>query len=297
MKLLALILVATVATAAPATARAPTHETLFLDAIATHLGDGGSPANAVGHLQAASGVLRDAHGRAVGRFGFTCRTTAILADTDAREHCAGWGRTADGRIHFAGPSRRSDPVHTWTISAPSDAYRGARGTIVARDLGDRESLLTITITPRAAVVLRSGVLHRPRADHAFRGRADALCASAARQLAALPPFPFSTFDALHPDPTLLPAVGQFFTGPHDPRPTLRALDAHLRALGQPRADPDAWGRVLAARAAALAANDEQDEAALAADAPSFVKSVHDAARTFRAVAIAATVFGVGRCVL
>jgi hypothetical protein len=29
----------------------------------------------------------------------------------------------------------------------------------------------------------------------------------------------------------------------------------------------------------------------------FVKSVHDPARTFRAVAIAATVFGVGRCVL
>ena len=54
---------------------------------------------------------------------------------------------------------------------------------------------------------------------------------------------------------------------------------------------------LAARAAALAVNDEQDQAALAADAPSFIKSVNAAARTFRAAAIAATVFGVGRCVL
>ena len=142
-----------------------------------------------------------------------------------------------------------------------------------------------------------GVLARPSADHPFRARADALCASAATQLAALPPFPFSTFDALHPDPTLLPAVGRVFTGPHDPRPTLHALDAHLRALGQPPADRDAWRGVLAARAAALAVNDEQDQAALAADAPSFIKSVHAAARTFRAAAIAATVFGVGRCVL
>jgi hypothetical protein len=55
--------------------------------------------------------------------------------------------------------------------------------------------------------------------------------------------------------------------------------------------------VLAARAAALAVKDQQDQAALAADAASFIKSVHDAARTSRAVAIAAAVFGVGRCVL
>jgi hypothetical protein len=55
--------------------------------------------------------------------------------------------------------------------------------------------------------------------------------------------------------------------------------------------------LLAARAAELAVNDEQGQAALTANVPAFVKSVHDAVRTFRAVAIAATVSGVSRCVL
>ena len=111
------------------------------------------------------------------------------------------------------------------------------------------------------------------------------------------PFPFSTFDPLHPDPSLLPAVGRFFTGPDDVRPTLLTLDAHLGALGQPPADAGAWRRVLAARTAALAVHDEQDQAALTADPPAFIKSVHDVERTFRAVAITATVFGVSQCVL
>jgi hypothetical protein len=137
----------------------------------------------------------------------------------------------------------------------------------------------------------------PAANGPFRARADARCASAARQLAALPPFPFANFDPLHPDPQLLPQVGRFFTGPHDPRPTLDALDAQLRALGQPPADRPGWGRVLAARAASRMTNDEQDQAALAADVPAFVNSLRDANATFRAVAISATVFGVDRCVL
>lgn len=298
MKLLALTLVAAVATAASASARPAAHQTLLLDALSTHVRSGGGPANTVGHLDVAGGPLRDVHGRrAVGHFAFTCRTTAILGGGDAREHCAGWGQTADGRIGFAGPTRRSDATHEWTISARSGAYRGARGTIVARDLGDRESLLTITITPRAGVVLHSGVLERPAADRAFRRRADLLCASAARQLAALPPFPFSPFDPLHPDPALLPAVGRFFTGPGDSRPTLRTLGARLSGLGPPPADADTWRRVLSARAAALAVEEEQDRSALAADAPAFIKTVRDAERTFRSVAIASTVFGVSRCVI
>jgi hypothetical protein len=55
--------------------------------------------------------------------------------------------------------------------------------------------------------------------------------------------------------------------------------------------------VLAARAASLAVDDEQDTAALAGDVPGFVHSVHDASHAFRAVAISATVFGAGACVL
>ena len=147
------------------------------------------------------------------------------------------------------------------------------------------SLITVTIAPRPGVVLLAGALRRPAANHAFRVRADALCAMASRRLAALPPFPFPGFDPLHPDPQLLPQVGRFFTGPHDPRPILHALEASLQVLGQPPADRRGWARVIAARAAALKVNDEQDRAALSGYPGAFVRSVHDAQRSFRAVAI------------
>ena len=215
---------------------------------------------------------------------------------DVRERCAGWGQTADGRITSPArsPQRRH---HAWTISAPSGAYRGARGTIVARDLGDRESLLTITITPRAGVVLHSGVLERPAADHGFRRRADPLCASAARQLAALPPFPFSTFDPLHPDPVLLPS-----SAGSSPDPTTRgppfARSRHACAASvRPRPTPTRGGGCSSARAAALAVDDEQDRAALAADSPAVHQERPRRRASFRAVAVASTVFGVSRCVL
>ena len=123
------LVAADLATAVSASARPVPHQTLLLDALFTHARSGGPPANMVGHLDIASGPLRDAGGtRAVGHFAFTCRTTAILGGGDAREHCAGWGETADGRIDFAGPTRLSDATHRWTIVPRSGAYRGARGT-------------------------------------------------------------------------------------------------------------------------------------------------------------------------
>ena len=99
----------------------------------THAGTAGPAPNHVGHQQVASGVLDDSGGRAVGRFSFTCRWIATFADGDAREHCTGWGQTRDGRIIVAGPSRRSDLTHTWTITGGSRAYRGAHGTVVEPD--------------------------------------------------------------------------------------------------------------------------------------------------------------------
>jgi hypothetical protein len=295
---LTVIVVASVsATTAGAAIDSARTQTLFFDAAFTRIRAAGPPANKVGHLQMASGVLRDARGHPVGRFAFTCRWIAMLANDDAREHCSGWGQSAEGRLRVAGPSRRSDPTHTWTISGGSGSYRAGRGTVVARDLGNSESLLMVTIKPRAGVVLHTGLVSRPAANHAFRGRADALCAAAAARLAALPSFPLSNFDPLHPDPKLLPKVGRFFTGPHDPRPILRALNTHLRALGRPPIDRIAWTNVLAARTASLATNEEQDRAALADDVPAFVKSVHDVDRASRRVARTATIFGVPPCVL
>jgi hypothetical protein len=299
MRLLAPSIVASLALASAASAapRTAAHQTLFFDAVPTLARSAGPPGHRVGHEQIASGILRDARGHAIGRFAFTCRTTAVLAADDVRERCTGWGRTAEGRIRVAGASRESDATHGWRIAGGTSAYDGARGTLLLRDIGEGETLVTVSVAPRSGVVLHTAAVGRPAANNAFRARADALCARAAGQLAALPPFPFSSFDPLHPDPALLPQVGQFFTGAHDPRPTLAALNARLRALGQPPADRGGWARVLAARTASLAVNTEQDEAALSADAAAFVKSVHDVNTTFRAVGITATVFGVGRCIL
>jgi hypothetical protein len=287
---------ATLATAAPKVA---TPQTLFFDAAFTKVSTAGPSANHVGHLQIASGILHDASGRSVGRFAFTCRWTQILPNDDALEHlehCTGWAETREGRLDAAGPSRRSDTTHQWTITGLSGAYMGAVGSVVTRDLGDTESLLTVTITPRSGVTLRVGVFALPAANNSFRARANALCTAAGKQLATLPSFPFSNFDPTHPDPKLLPQVGRFFTGPGDPRPIIRRLDAALHALGQPPANPAGWKRLLAALGAAIAVRTEQDNAALAANTHAFVDSLKDVDRSTRQLAITATTFGTTTCI-
>lgn len=287
-----------VLTACAAAAASPSAQTsLFFDAVATHATSAGGPPTVVGHEQIGSGVLYDAAGRSAGRFAFTCVWVEALPNGDARERCSGWTTTADGRLNVAGPSRRTDPTHTWAISGGTGSYRGATGTVVVRDLGPAETLVTLTITPRAGVTLHTGVLMRAITNRRFSDAANALCMTAGRRLSALPRFPFSNFDPLRPDPKLLPKVGRFFTGPGDPRPILRALTASLRGLGQPPADRTRWVRVLAARVAALNINSEQDKAALIANVLGFVKSVHDVDRTSRQVAITATIFGVPDCIL
>lgn len=283
--------------AASAAQPAPRGQTLFFDAIYTRARTAGPDANHVGHEQIASGVLRDAGGRNVGRFAFTCTWTRILAVGDALERCAGTGTTADDQVTVAGPARESDMTHTWRITNGTGAYHGARGTLLVRDLGPAETVITATVTPRRGVALRAGAIDRPAADTTFLAHANHICAQASRQLTALPPFPYPNFDPLRPDPALLPQVGAFFAGPGDPRPIFRTLYTQLRALGAPPANRSAWGRTLRARAAALTVINEQDAAALAANTPAFVNTVHASDRAYRQVAITATVFGAIRCVL
>jgi hypothetical protein len=285
------------AMASTAATSSPRPRTLLFDAPFTAQRTAGPDANHVGHRQIASGFLLDITGRTVGLFAFTCTWTRILAGGDALERCAGFGRTADGRLAVAGRARESEAVHSWKLTGESGAYRGAHGTALVRDIGDRESLITATLTPRAGTVLRVAVVVRPAANASRIARADRLCTRAARQLAALPAFPFSNFDPLHPDPALLPQVGAFFTGPGDPRPIFQTLNTRLRALGQPPTRRGWWARVLHARGAELAVINEQDRAALASDAPAFVRSVRDSTSAFRQIAITATVFGTTRCVL
>jgi hypothetical protein len=219
----------------------------------------------------------------------------ILAGGDAREHCTGWAQTADGRLAADGPSLRSDAIHTWSVRGAGGAFRGARGTLVTRDVGMTESLVRISVAVRPGVVLRSAVLASFPADAAFDARANALCDRASARLAALPPFPYSNFDASHPDPKMLPKVGRFFTGPHDPRPIQRDLIAGLRALGAPPANAPGWTRVLAAHVARLAVMNAQDRAALAADAPAFVRTLGEVNANDRRIAATALLFGAVRC--
>ncbi|HEY7076639.1 MAG TPA: hypothetical protein VH418_14770 [Solirubrobacteraceae bacterium] len=241
---------------------------LFLDATYTHV-------RTTAQRQVIDGVLRDRAGRRIGRFNAACTRTAL-------ERCSASGRSARGTIRLAGRSRASELVHTWRVVRATGAWRGVRGRAAVVDVGGRESLI--------------GVGLGAPADRGFIARADRACRRASAKLAALPPFAFAGFDPLHPDPRLLPQVGAFFTGPGDPRPVLRALDRRLRALGRPPAARATWRRLIAARAHALANIEAQDRAALAADAPAFVATVHESTRAFRHVALPGLLFGAVGCV-
>ena len=283
---------APVATAAPA----PHVQILFFDAVFTHARTAGPGATHVGHRQIVTGVLRDASGRRTGSFSFTCTWTKVERGR-ASESCVASASTADGRVDAAGPSQSNSFTHTWRLDSGSGLYRGVSGTVRVRDLGEREALLSIAVITPDDTRLYAGKVARPTANDAFVARANGLCRRAVTELASLPPFPFADFDLLHPDASLLPAVGAFFTGPGDPRPVLRALDAGLRGLGSPAGDRGVWRLALRARGQELAVVDEQDRAALAGDVPAFVQSVHHSAANFRQIAITATVFGATRCLL
>ena len=279
----------------PATAQAK--QRLFFDAVYTKTSTSGPGDDMVGHVQVGSGVLRDAAKHPVGHFAFTCRWVQILTDGDARERCGGHGTTPDGRLNVAGPSLRNAATHTWAVNGGTGRYRKARGSVVVRDLMTNDTLVDVTITPRHGVTLRAGAIPTPAANRAFRNTAAIRCRDTAKTLAALPPFPFTDFDPLHPDPAVLPDVGRFFTGPHDPRPAYEQLREELTALGRPPAQRPSWARLVAARAAALTIIQRQDDAALAADVTGFVKTVDDSSKNFRDIAINATVFGVTDCVV
>src|SRR4051812_28639074 len=89
------VITAVSAATAGSAARTPRQQTLFFDATLTQVRTEGPAANKVGHVQIASGSVSDAGGRSVGHFAFTCRWLESLPNDDAREHCSGWGQTAE----------------------------------------------------------------------------------------------------------------------------------------------------------------------------------------------------------
>jgi hypothetical protein len=297
MRCVALAVVAAVVIAPGAASAAPRAQTLFFDALYAKAGTSGPGDDMVGHVQFGSGKLRDAGGHTVGSFAFTCRWIAILADGDARERCTGHGTTSDGRIEVAGPALRNAAAHTWSVTRGTGAYRSAHGSVVVRDLGTTETLVSFAIRPRRGATLRAGLVPDPAANAGFRKRASAQCRKASATLAARPPFPYQDFDPQHPDPAELKGVGQYFTGPGDPRPALDTLKEELTALGRPPALRPRWASLLKSQADQLVTIERQDNAALAGDAATFVATLDDSDANFRAEAIAATLFGVTDCIV
>lgn len=291
------LLVSPAAATPAAAATPPAHpQTLFFDATFTDAQTAGPGPAHVGHRQIATGGLRDANRRRAGTFSFTCTWTKVDR-AGASESCVASASTADGRLDAAGPSQSNRITHTWRLTGGTGRYRDAFGTVRVRDLGEREALVSVAVITPDHVRLHAGKVARPTANDAFIARANDLCARAAAQLAGLPPFPFTDFDPVHPDASMLPAVGAFFTGPGDPRPILGALGTGLRELGRPAGDRRVWRIALRAREQELAVMDEQDRAALAGDVAAFVHSVHHSTANFRQIAITATVFGATRCIL
>jgi hypothetical protein len=291
------VMTALSAATAGSAARGPRQQTLFFDATFTQVRTAGPAPNKVGHVQIANGSVSDARGHSIGRVAFSCRWVESLPNDDAREQCSGSGRTADGRLAFAGSADASDHTHSWSVSGVSGAYRGARGTLVTRDIGpvEHESMILLTVTPRSGVTLRFGVVPRPSANTAFLARANGACTAATARIAKLPRFSIENFDPLHPEPGLLPKVGQFFSGPGDSRPMLHALHRQLVALGPPPANARAWNAMLHSLAAKTVDFERQVRTALAADVPGWVHATKAALTGERRLLVADAVFGTDKC--
>lgn len=128
---------------------------------------------------------------------------------------------------------------------------------------------------------------------AFVKRANTICTQPAT--GPTPgPFPFPSFDPLHPDRSKLPAIGRYFE-----RTDTLAIDrrelAQLKALGAPPKDQSDWQRLLAAKQSGLTATAKQYKAALATDAPTFIATVNTLTAATSEEVSAASGFGVTGC--
>jgi hypothetical protein len=163
------------------------------------------------------------------------------------------------------------------------------------DATGNDSVTVITAKGVGPGRLADGVVPRAAADRRFIRRAVAACADEHRGLRALPAFPFSDFDPLNPDPSQLPAVGRFFSGPGDARPLERTLIKALSKLGRPKVGARIWRAVTSGLPKLIAGQTEQTDAALAADVARFVASVRAGDRIVEPFSFAARAFGAPGC--
>jgi hypothetical protein len=259
----------------------------------------------VGDIEHDDGQVRDAAGHLVGTLHITCVLTKLLAGGDALERCTGMVSTTDGTIRLSGVGHLIPPNPPWQVTGLSGRYVGLQGRLsYSMDIPLGETppgLIPAGPYDSVGVVefptargLRAGVVPRPAANAPFTSRANSLCKATQTAANNLPPFPFSNFDPLHPDPTLLPQVGHFFDQP-ERRRLAPDLLTRLVGLGTPPAQRAEWARVLRARRALIKAETAQVRAALADNTAAFVRTVKQAGPVDNKLVLASAVFGVQTC--
>ena len=266
------------------------------DAVYTHatVVDTAPAGDSVGDRQVAGGTLHAYGGRRVGTFRFVCTYVAIV-NGNAHERCSGSGQTADGKLAFSGPARKSEIDHSWKLRGLTGGLRGARGSGAVHDATVDDSVVVITVELAHPAHLPDGVVPRSPANRRFIRKATAACAAEHRGITRLPPFPLTDFDPLNPDPSQLPKVGQFFNGPGDARPLERTLIKRLAKLGRPRVGANIWRGVTRGLPKLIASETEQTTAALASDVGRFVAAVHAGDRIVEPFSFAARAFGAPGC--
>ncbi len=281
----------------------PVRQTLVFDAVEqeTSFVDQPPAGPSPGDTENVTAKLRDAASRFVGTAKSSCVFTQLVPN-DVLERCSASGKTSAGTVTFGGVGHLESMNPPWQITGGTGAYEGVQGTLVYESdipldpnvplaAGRLFSVVVFEVT--ASRPLGVGVVPRPAANASFIRRANAAC-HATEAKARMSQFPFSTFDAFHPDKTLLPKVGQYFDAPTRRR-LPHDLLATLHKLGQPPASSPAWRNVLAARQAVLRNEAAQIKAALADDAATFVRSVYAQSRAYNQLVFASAVFGVQSC--
>ncbi len=281
----------------------PVTQTLVFDTVARDSFLDKPPAGpSPGDTERSTGRLRDSTGRFVGTERDKCVFTKVIPH-DVLERCSGSAKTSEGTVTIAGVGHLYSMNPPWEVIGRSGAYKGLRGKqVFATDIpldpnvplaaGRGFSVAVIRVTSNHR--LHVGVVRRPPANTRFIHRANAACDATATTAANLPGFPFSNFDPFHPDRSLLPKVGRFFDQPTRRR-LPRALLRELQDLGRPSAGSRAWQHVLKGRRTLLTNESAQINAALADDAPAFVRTVYQQSRDYNQFVFTSAVFGVEAC--
>jgi hypothetical protein len=113
-------------------------------------------------------------------------------------------------------------------------------------------------------------------EPAFIVRADAICARAKARIDTHGPFPYQTFDPLHPDVKLLPKIGGFFA---QNQSIADRVPIELRQLGSPQKAQALWREILALAKQSREIADRQITAAKGSDATRFVATVNEVQAT------------------